>query len=119
MSDEASTKLGIGRAIDFIAKGLPGHPATTPAQPAGAAEPAIEKGFDPSNPADWPSQGQHATGLKLTSAGIRYIAADFACNADHPVHRENLKAVVRSALEKAADRIDELEKRLADLGVKA
>lgn len=57
--------------------------------------------------------------LKLTPSGLRYIANDFACNADHPLHRENLKATVRTALENAADRIDELEKRLADLGVKA
>jgi hypothetical protein len=79
----------------------------------------IEKSFDPSNPADWPSQGRHATGLMLTTAALRYIANDFACNADHPVHRENLRVVVRSALEKAADRIDELEKALAAHGVKA
>lgn len=37
-----------------------------------------------------------------------------ACNADSPLHRENLKTVVRSALEKSADRVEELEKLLAE-----
>ena len=61
---------------------------------------------------------QQLIDLKLTPAGLRYIANDFACNADHPLHREKLKVVVRTALENAAARIDELEKRLADFGVK-
>ena len=42
----------------------------------------------------------------ITPAALRYLAADFICNADHPLHRERLKLLVRSALEKAADEIE-------------
>ena len=42
----------------------------------------------------------------ITPAALRYLAADFACNADHPLHRERLKEVVRKALEQAADELE-------------
>lgn len=42
----------------------------------------------------------------ITPAALRYLAADFICNADHPLHRERLKGVVRLALEQAADELE-------------
>jgi hypothetical protein len=46
------------------------------------------------------------TDQTITPAALRYLANDFACNADHPTHRERLKGVVRTALERAADRLE-------------
>lgn len=42
----------------------------------------------------------------VTPAALRYIANDFACNADHPLHRERLKEVVIGALRQAADELE-------------